>query len=250
MWIVDDEFEDSLPLPRGERDIPLMIADRSFDRHNQLTDPFKGGLQPPADGIAGAAILVNGAFMPHHRVERPPLPAADPQRLPVPLLQPAPLQRRPDGPDRQRQRPDAAAGPPPRDPARAGRAGRGDRRLRRRRAARRSSCAAARHGGRNPDGARAYVGALMQFRVGPRPGRRTGPGSRAGCGRCREWAEQARKRRGREPDQRWEITVGGLFKTTWLINGRTFNPARADAFPELGTTEVWEIVQPHRASPT
>ena len=54
MWIVDDDFEDSLPLPRGERDIPLMIADRSFDRHNQLTDPFEGGLQPPADGIAGA----------------------------------------------------------------------------------------------------------------------------------------------------------------------------------------------------
>ena len=46
-------FEDSLPLPQGERDIPLMIADRSFDRHNQLTDPFTGRLQPPADGIAG-----------------------------------------------------------------------------------------------------------------------------------------------------------------------------------------------------
>ena len=45
-----------------------MIADRSFDRHNQLTDPFEGGLQPPADGIAGQSVLVNGAFMPHHRV--------------------------------------------------------------------------------------------------------------------------------------------------------------------------------------
>ena len=46
-------FDDSLPLPRGERDLPLMIADRSFDRHNQLTDPFDGGLRPPADGIVG-----------------------------------------------------------------------------------------------------------------------------------------------------------------------------------------------------
>ncbi len=65
MWIVDDAFEDGLALPRGEHDIPLMIADRTFDRENQLTDPFRGGLQPPADGIAGQSVLVNGAFMPH-----------------------------------------------------------------------------------------------------------------------------------------------------------------------------------------
>ena len=50
------------------------------------------------------------------------------------------------------------------------------------------------------------------------------------------------KRVTRKPDRSWEISIGGLFKTTWLINGRTFNPARADAFPKLGTTETWEIV--------
>ena len=96
-----------------------------------------------------------------------------------------------------------------------------------------------RHGGRNPDGARAYVGALMQFRVdaGRVP---TGPGCRGSCGRCR--SGPCRRRRRRKPDRTWEITIGGLFKTTWLINGRTFNPARADAFPELDTTEVWEFV--------
>ena len=54
-----------------------------------------------------------------------------------------------------------------------------------------------------------------------------------------EWA-QAGAGRG-EPDQRWEITIGGGFKTNWLINGRTFNPAHAEAFPKLNTTEVWEI---------
>ena len=43
------------------------------------------------------------------------------------------------------------------------------------------------------------------------------------------------------PGRKWEISIGGLFKTTWLINGRTFNPARADAHPKLGTTETWEI---------
>ncbi len=37
------------------------------------------------------------------------------------------------------------------------------------------------------------------------------------------------------------ITIGGVFKTTWLLNGRTFNPAHAEAFPKLNTTETWEI---------
>jgi spore coat protein A len=45
----------------------------------------------------------------------------------------------------------------------------------------------------------------------------------------------------RTPDRTWTISIGGLFRTTWLINGRTFNPARADASPLLGTTETWEI---------
>ena len=60
---------------------------------------------------------------------RPPLPVATPQRLPVPRLQHPPLQRRGDDPGRNRQRPDAAPGEAPRDPARPCRARRGDRRL-------------------------------------------------------------------------------------------------------------------------
>ena len=27
----------------------------------------------------------------------------------------------------------------------------------------------------------------------------------------------------------------------WLVNGNTFDPARSDANPELGTTETWEL---------
>ena len=42
MFILDDEFDASLPLPRGDRDIPLLLADRSFDTANQLTNPFPG----------------------------------------------------------------------------------------------------------------------------------------------------------------------------------------------------------------
>jgi FtsP/CotA-like multicopper oxidase with cupredoxin domain len=53
-----------------------------------------------------------------------------------------------------------------------------------------------------------------------------------------EWVKRAKH----VPSHRWEVSIGGLFQTTWLINGRTFNPARADAFAALGTTQTWEIV--------
>ena len=68
MWIIDDEFDASLPLPRGDRDIPLMIVDRSFDKRNQLTDPFSE-LRPRAQRRGHRPLaLVNGVHLPHHRV--------------------------------------------------------------------------------------------------------------------------------------------------------------------------------------
>jgi spore coat protein A len=239
MWIVDDAFEDELALPRGERDIPLMIADRTFDRDNQLTDPFRGGLQPPADGIAGQSVLVNGAFMPHHRVE--------PCRYRLRVLNVSQFQSYnfhlsngaamiQIGSDsglmpRPVRRNEILLGPAERAEVIVDFAGAAGEPVELR---------SSRHGGRNPDGARAYIGALMQFRVDR--------------GRVRdrtkiprhlrplpEWAVRSRRRRHGKPDRTWEITVGGLFKTRWEINGRTFNPARADAFPELDTTEVWEF---------
>jgi len=239
MWIVDDEFDASLPLPRGERDIPLMIAERTFDRDNQLTDPFSG-LRPPADGIVGNSVLVNGAFMPHHHV------TARRYRLRIlnvspfrsynlrlsnggPMVQiatdsglmPAPVRRS-----------EILLGPAERVEVIVDFAGsRGET------VELRSS---GRHPGRNTAGSRTYAGALMQFRVGSarladrtRVPRRLRP--------LPGWTKAADRRRDGKPDHRWEITIGGLFKTTWLINDRTFNPARADAFPKLGSTAVWEI---------
>ena len=67
MWIIEDDLEDSLDLPSGSRDIPLLIADRSLDRRNQLTNPFTNR-QPPDDGVTGSLVLVNGAHRPHHPV--------------------------------------------------------------------------------------------------------------------------------------------------------------------------------------
>lgn len=238
MWIVDDELEESLPLPAGDRDIPLMITDRGFDRHNQLTDPFKGQ-RPPADGISSPTILVNGVFMPHHEVgaRRYRLRILNVSQFRSYNLQlsngaamvqigsdsglmPKPVGRR-----------EILIGPAERvevivDFANA----RGES----------VELRSGAHGGRNPEGSRAYVGALMQFRVGrdrladrTRVPRRLRP--------LPEWAVKARRRADHKPDHSWEVSIGGLFKTTWLINGKTFNPARADAFPKLGTTEVWEI---------
>ena len=112
MWISDDDFEASLPLPRGSREIPLMMADRSFDRDNQLTNPFSAGDHAPNDGVTGKHILVNGAILPYHPVQRLPLPAAGAQRLQLPLLQPDADRRRHDHPDRHRVRADAAAAAP------------------------------------------------------------------------------------------------------------------------------------------
>ncbi len=239
MWIVEDEFDASLPLPRGERDIPLLIAERTFDRGNQLTDPFTG-LRPPADGIIGNSVLVNGAFMPHHWVSA--------RRYRLRILNVSPFRsynlRLSNGAEMVQIATDSGLMPAP---------------VRRREillgpaervevlvdfsAARGETVelrSTPRHSGHNSAGARSYGGALMQFRVDParvadrtRVPRRLRP--------LPGWTAAAERRRGGKPDHRWEITIGGLFKTTWLINGKTYNPARADAFPKLGTTEVWEI---------
>ncbi|HWM54563.1 MAG TPA: multicopper oxidase family protein [Solirubrobacterales bacterium] len=235
MWIVDDELDRSLPLPEGERDLPLMIVDRSFDRDNQLTDPFTNRL-PPNDGVAGEGVLVNGAYLPHHKVN------AQRHRLRVlnashfrsfdlylsngaPLVQigsdsglmPRPVRRR-----------HVLLGPGERaelivdfGPA-AGRS-----------VELRSGPDGSR---RRPPGARPYAGALMQFRVDSRLPDRTRIPRRLRP--LPGWATRASLK----PDRTWTIEIGGLFRPSWTINGRTFNPARSDAHPALGTTETWEIV--------
>jgi FtsP/CotA-like multicopper oxidase with cupredoxin domain len=237
MWIVDDAFEEALPLPRGERDLQLMIADRTFDRRNQLTDPFSDHRRPPADGILGDAVLVNGAYLPHHPVQ------AQRYRLRLlnisafrsyelhlsngaPMVQIATESGLMPKPIRRRR---ILLGPAERVEvivdfgAMRGEA-----------VELRSS---AHHPGRNPLGAHTYNGALMQFRVGSErlPDRTRVPRH---LRPLPNWTRKAK----RKPDHRWEITIGGYFKTTWRINGRTFNPDYVETRVQLGTTQTWEIV--------
>ncbi len=236
MWIVDDDLDASLPLPSGERDLQLMIADRTFDWHNQLTDPVTGA-QPPGDGINARMVLVNGAYMPYRRVR------AQRYRLRIlnvsqfrpynlhlsngaPMIQIATdsgLMQRPV------RRQEVLLGPGERAEVIVdfGAAAGEDVELRSR----------PHRGARHPLGTHTYVGALMQFRVDSRrlPDRTRVPRK---LRPLPAWTKHV----SRKPDHTWTISVGGAFKTTWLFNGRRYNPARADAHPVRGTTVTWEVV--------
>ncbi|MBD0674337.1 multicopper oxidase family protein [Streptomyces sp. CBMA156] len=75
--LVHDDEEDALPLPRGDRDLPLMITDRSFAADGSFRYPAADpGLAEPgvtddyANGVLGDVILVNGAPWPRLDVDR------------------------------------------------------------------------------------------------------------------------------------------------------------------------------------
>ncbi|NYI66898.1 multicopper oxidase family protein [Spelaeicoccus albus] len=71
-FLIGDGVEDELPLPRGDRDIPLMIVDRSFAKdsamHYPSVDPSlrhtPGVTDDFMSGVLGDCILVNGAAWP------------------------------------------------------------------------------------------------------------------------------------------------------------------------------------------
>ncbi|MEV0029375.1 multicopper oxidase domain-containing protein [Nocardia sp. NPDC050793] len=69
--LIHDDEEDALPLPTGPRDIPLMIADRSFAEDGSFLYPLLDptlrthGVQDEyMNGVLGDVILVNGAPWP------------------------------------------------------------------------------------------------------------------------------------------------------------------------------------------
>ncbi|MFI0741062.1 multicopper oxidase family protein [Streptomyces sp. NPDC021100] len=64
-FLVRDEEEDRLPLPGGDRDIPLMLCDRSFDEDGSFRYPAPGRVHDAfPDGVLGDVQLVNGAPWP------------------------------------------------------------------------------------------------------------------------------------------------------------------------------------------
>lgn len=77
LHIVRDDAEDSLGLPAGHRELPLMITDRSFAADGTLDYPSldpslrgrPGVREPYLGGVLGDVILVNGAPWPVHEVD-------------------------------------------------------------------------------------------------------------------------------------------------------------------------------------
>jgi spore coat protein A len=70
VFLVRDQVEDALPLPRGPHEIPLVICDRLFRADGQLYYPTSG--QPDAPWVSEVnadAMLVNGTLFPYLEVE-------------------------------------------------------------------------------------------------------------------------------------------------------------------------------------
>jgi spore coat protein A, manganese oxidase len=75
--LIRDEEEDALPLPRGEREIPLMLTDRAFEEDGSFRYPAvdptmleePGVEQDYMEGVLADTILVNGAPWPVHEVD-------------------------------------------------------------------------------------------------------------------------------------------------------------------------------------
>lgn len=77
LQIIRDDTEDSLGLPAGPRELPLMIADRSFTADGSLDYPAldptlrerPGVRESYLAGVLGDVVLVNGAPWPVHEVD-------------------------------------------------------------------------------------------------------------------------------------------------------------------------------------
>ena len=241
MWILEDELEQSLPLPRGARDLPLMIGDRSFDRRNRLLQPFGDGgssANPPGDSLVGKQVLVNGRAYPYHRV------AGCSYRLRllntsnfatynlhltgglemVQIASDSGLMPRPIRRKRILLSPGERAevivdfGPA------------SGSRVRLRSSARRTSRKGA---------AEAEIGSLLEFRVGDRVADDVRIPERLRP--LPAWAAEIPP----APNHRWKIQIDGTFLPRWVINGRSFDPTYAETKVRLGETVHWEV---HNAS--
>lgn len=70
LYLIRDEFEDGLNLPKGAYELPLVIFDRSFQMDGQIYYPVSGKTGAPwVSEYYGSAILVNGKIFPFHEVD-------------------------------------------------------------------------------------------------------------------------------------------------------------------------------------
>ncbi len=67
-YLLWDDFENSLPLPKGANDVPLLLQDRSFNSDGSLNYPLTDATI--RTGVLGDRLLVNGAIQPYFQVSR------------------------------------------------------------------------------------------------------------------------------------------------------------------------------------
>jgi FtsP/CotA-like multicopper oxidase with cupredoxin domain len=220
-YVLDDDDELDLDLPRGKYDVPLMIADRSFNADGSFR--YRFDVEP---GFRGDTILVNGAISPRMRVERRLyrlriLNASNARPYELVLgngrkmiqiasdsgLLPAP-QARQVIPMQPAERVDVLI-----DFSQFG-----------------VGSKVVLH---NAAGEATTTG-VMRFDV-------------VGGGGKEEFRVPRRLRRlERIPKPNasrvWPLDIGGLAKPTWRIDGLSFGTSRIDCRPRLGTTELWTFV--------
>ena len=68
-YLLEDELEQSLPLPKGRFDVPIVIQDRLFAADGAFIFPCDGD-DPVRQGVFGDVILVNGVPTPFLQVAR------------------------------------------------------------------------------------------------------------------------------------------------------------------------------------
>jgi spore coat protein A, manganese oxidase len=70
VYLLRDAHENSLNLPAGPYELPLVLYDRIFDHDGQLFYPVSPYAEHPwVDEVVGDAMLVNGRVQPFHEVE-------------------------------------------------------------------------------------------------------------------------------------------------------------------------------------
>ncbi len=242
--IIRDDEDDALPLPRGDRDIPLMICDRSFAADGSLRYPAldpslqgeMGVRRKYMEGVLGDVVLVNGAAWPYLEVSNTRyrfrlLNASNARRYELTLDPPPPegavfTQVGSDG--------GLLAAPVGHDTIPIAQAERFDVII---------------DFSKYPVGTsvtlRNRIGGdstarVMQFRV-----TRKEKDTTAVPRRLSDMSEFEQLREsGAAATRRFNFTRGGSRdgRPVWTINNKMFDPARMDARPRLGTTEIWEFV--------
>jgi FtsP/CotA-like multicopper oxidase with cupredoxin domain len=240
--IVRDDEEEALPLPKGEKDIPLMICDRSFNEDGSFLYPSldpsllgeAGVKNEYMDGVLGDTILVNGAPWPLMEVSNTKyrfriLNASNARRYEL-ALDPEPE----EGASFVQVGSDGGLLGAPMDyrKIRIGQAERFDVII---------DFSRYRVGtevtlkNRLGEGA---TGDVMRFRVNRGEREESAiPGRLSDMGEFEALGESDATR-----TREFRFTrVGHDGRVMWGINGEPFDPERMDARPKLGSTEIWDL---------